>query len=155
MGRKRRYYYKSKPGAVNAPKALMKKGYRSATFNRILELFFLPILTLPELEALTMGGKLEMLFDTNKRQIITFVSNRSFTIPGFVPYPERPGNIPFKIQRHDTLWVRVDLNAPDAIDIESAKNNVVYRLTRKQYASILNFIERVYTDAKGNKINRP
>lgn len=155
MSKKRRYYYKCRHGIINAPKALMKKGYRSATFNRILELFFLPILTIPELETISMDEKLEMLFDTDKRQIITFVSNRAFTIPGFVPYPERPGNITFRIQRHDTLWVRVDLNAPDAIDIESAKNNVVYRLTSKQYASILNFIERVYTDAKGNKINRP
>lgn len=116
---------------------------RAKSFKKIVKLFFAPIINNESLAELDFKNKLELLFSANLRQIITFTCVKTFNIPGFVPHQERSETVRFNIRPGDLLWIRIDVRTPDMIDVESLKNNCVYRLTSQQYAYILSYIERL------------
>lgn len=110
---------------------------KAKDFHAMCKHFFYPMINSPYLEDFSLEEKLEFLFATELRQIITFFASDYFKMPGHVPYPEKSEALNFNIKVGDILWVRVDIRTPDIIDIESLKNNCVYRLTSAQYATIL------------------
>lgn len=121
------------------------------TFHKICKLFIKPIIEAEPMNELLLEEKLELIFSTNTRQIITFCAIEYFKIPGFVPYQERSEPVNFNIKAGDLLWVRVDVRTPNLVDIESLKNNCTYRLTAAQYAYILDGkIERLSPCKKEN-----
>ena len=143
----------SKQEAFLVKRAKKMMGYTKSakSFHKICRLFIKPIIESEPMEELSIEEKLELVFATNMRQIITFCAVESFKIPGFIPYQERAEAVNFNIKAGDLLWVRVDVRTPNLVDIESLKNNCTYRLTSAQYAYILDGkIERLSPCKKEN-----
>jgi hypothetical protein len=119
----------------------------SSAMKNIVEMFIYPLMKSRPSD-MKYRDWLNKLFCTNSRIIRRYYATRKFHIPGLY-YAAANIVVPKQGQRFiregSELWVRVDLNQPDRIDVETdtgvGKGSQVFRLTQYEWKSIRGFLK--------------
>lgn len=126
---------------------------QSQAFKKIQKHFIEPIVRSSLWsENMSIKDRLEVLFNTNTRDIVPAIVTQDFKMPGVVLDPKattltrtRP---PLVSEAHfpkgTPIFVRIDDNMPDRIDIENCETeDLMFSLTKLEYKSIINKIEEL------------
>lgn len=123
----------------------------SQDFKAIQKLFIEPIIRYTDWsEKLSLKDRIDIIFNVYTRDIVPAIVVDDFVMPGLVVDVERsvinrpPTTSEANFPKGTPVFVRIDDNMPDRIDIENCETpDLMFSLTRAQYKSIIHKLEEL------------
>lgn len=122
---------------------------QSPELSDIVTWFILPWFTKEHLPTLTLKEQLALFFNVTSRDVVMAAVVKAIPkMPGYIIDKDGTRRPPINEEAHfprgTPLFVRIDDNMPDRIDIENAeKPDLVFHLTKDQYKTILDSIKEI------------
>lgn len=133
------------------PASFLPMPRESEAFNRIQKYFIEPLIRSPHWsEEITLKERLEIIFNVNSRDIVPAICREDIKMPGKVLDTDRASKYREPINKENIfakgtpIFVRIDDNMPDRIDVENCETeDLMFSLTRAEYKTILYKIEEL------------